>query len=580
MKLAICTMTKNQGTRLVEWVLYHTGLGFNKFIIYLDKCTDNSYNELENAKKEYNIDIDIYLTETFGSDVQELFWEKRSHYVYTKTINEYSYIDWIAFIEVDEFITPQKLNFNLKLFLENLNTKCVYINTWDFKPPFDTNKPILNQSDKCWTDKERFSNGCIFTGKSIIKPTCFKKCMDAHHFMQKDGRISEQFKYNRDLLQIYHGDEVYIDDNILRLSHYRNHSPPCVNYELKNNIKNVCVIGCGWYGCYVTEYLLEKYPNLNITIIDKNDDIFTESSYKNQNRLHLGFHYTQCEKTRNKCKKYFTNFVGKYKDMIGVINDNYYLISDKSNIPFEEYIKLYEDDTYTLVDNKLFDNVCDKIINTKETYINYQLAKQYFKEKFKNRVNFLFNYDVLKIENKNGLVILRSKSNNEISVFSKVFNCTYNQLNNTDNIIYEKCLTLLYKNITKSDFDCITVMDGNFSSLYYYNTIDGTKVYTLTNVQHTPLIKTNTFKDAYEFEEYVLEDKIKLFEDNINEYYPDFDKHFKYYDYFISFKCKNICTNNSRDIVYKIEENIFNVWSGKISFVFDMDSNIDKFLSF
>jgi hypothetical protein len=41
---------------------------------------------------------------------------------------------------------------------------------------------------------------------------------------------------------------------------------------------------------------------------------------------------------------------------------------------------------------------------------------------------------------------------------------------------------------------------------------------------------------------------------------------------------KNICDNNSRDLVYKIEENIFNVWSGKISLIFDMDKHIDTFV--
>jgi hypothetical protein len=121
-------------------------------------------------------------------------------------------------------------------------------------------------------------------------------------------------------------------------------------------------------------------------------------------------------------------------------------------------------------------------------------------------------------------------------------------------------------------------MDGNFSSLYYYNTINNEKIYTLTNVKYTPLIKTTIFEEAYNFENYNLETNIKLFESDIMEYYPDFNKNFTYYNYFTSFKCKNICDNNSRDVVYKIEENIFNVWSGKISLIFDMDKHIDMFL--
>lgn len=346
---------------------------------------------------------------------------------------------------------------------------------------------------------------------------------------------------------------------------------------IPNIIKNICIIGGGWYGCYIAEYLLDKYPNLNITIIDKKDDIFTESSYKNQNRLHLGFHYTDCDKTRNKCEKYFEFFIKKYGELTSNIKNNYYLISNKSNCTFEEYIKLYNKEHYNLIPNRNFKNVYNKIINTKEAYINYEGAKLYFKQKFSNRVNFIFNYEVTKIKNKNGSVVVNSKLNNKM-IFNKVFNCTYNQINSDDNVIYEKCLTLLYKNINEINFDCITIMDGNFSSLYYYNTIDNEKIYTLTNVKYTPLIKTTSFEEAYNFENYNLETNIKLFESDIMEYYPDFNKNFTYYNYFTSFKCKNICDNNSRDVVYKIEENIFNVWSGKISLIFDMDKHIDTFL--
>ena len=26
-------------------------------------------------------------------------------------------------------------------------------------------------------------------------------------------------------------------------------------------VKKICIIGTGWYGCYVAEYLIDNYPN-------------------------------------------------------------------------------------------------------------------------------------------------------------------------------------------------------------------------------------------------------------------------------------------------------------------------------
>ena len=138
-----------------------------------------------------------------------------------------------------------------------------------------------------------------------------------------------------------------------------------MKYNINNStIKNICIIGGGWYGCYIAEYLLEHFNYLNITIIDEKHDIFEGSSSNNQNRLHLGFHYPKCDITKNKCKLYYTKFVNKYKEVILPINKNYYVISSKSTIDYDNYIKLYDINDYSIIENKLFTNIDNNIINT------------------------------------------------------------------------------------------------------------------------------------------------------------------------------------------------------------------------
>ena len=333
--------------------------------------------------------------------------------------------------------------------------------------------------------------------------------------------------------------------------------------------KKICVIGTGWYGCYISEYLLDNYSNIDITILEKNNDLFTGSSYKNQNRLHLGYHYPRCPITREKCKKNYNKFLNKYTELVKHVDKNYYCISkNNSNISFNNYIKLYND--YEVVHNNFLNNIDGHILNTNEGFIDFKKTKKYFKKKFHNRIKIKYNYYVKTIKNKDGVV----RINNELE-FSKVFNCTYNQYQIESPIIYEKCLTLLYKKIEEVPFDCLTIMDGNFSSIYlYYDNI-----YTLTNVTYTPLIKSYSFKEVREFNNYDLYNIKKKFEKNILNYYKDFKKKFKYYDFYESFKCKNISDLDSRDINIKIDKNIFNVWCGKISFVCELDFFIKNFLS-
>lgn len=230
MNIGLSTMTKNQGTRLIEWIEYHKNLGVTKFIIFLDGCTDNSFEILSSVQ---HVDIDIYLTSEINHTSTS--WVNRSHEMYNYVLKNYSHLDWICFIEVDEFIFPQtKIRF--VDYLQSLNTECLYINSWDFKGGFDETKPILGQCYSVWTDEQRFYSDYKFRGKSVIKPSNFIECMDAHHFMRNNGTVSTEFKVpHSNYLQKNYGTEVTIDDNLFRIYHFRNHTPQHMNdYKIIN----------------------------------------------------------------------------------------------------------------------------------------------------------------------------------------------------------------------------------------------------------------------------------------------------------------------------------------------------------
>ena len=337
---------------------------------------------------------------------------------------------------------------------------------------------------------------------------------------------------------------------------------------------DIAIIGGGWYGCYVAEYIIDNYENINITLFDKENEIFRGSSSKNQNRLHQGFHYPRCDITQKKCNKYFNKFINKYNNLTHNIDKNYYIISNTSKVKYKDYIRKYND--FTIIkNNNQFINIEGDIINTEERYIDFNNAIKYFKEKFKKKVKYKLNYNVFSIEEKleSSNVII-----NNVYIFDKVFNCTYNQISdkiNNKSIIYEKCITLLYeKNKNHNDFDCLTIMDGNYSSIFYYKN----NLYTLTDVEYTPLIKSDSYNEVYNFNNYKINDIIEKFERKILMYYPKFKNNFIYKYYYIYFKCKNNNSNDSRDINVTATDNIMNIWCGKISLIFELDNYIKNFI--
>jgi L-2-hydroxyglutarate oxidase LhgO len=101
-------------------------------------------------------------------------------------------------------------------------------------------------------------------------------------------------------------------------------------------MKKIIIIGSGWYGCSAYMELKDRH---NVIIIEQCKNIFEGSSYYNQNRLHLGYHYCRDYATRTLCKENYDIFLARYKDLVCDIEDNYYAIADKSILDFQTYVK-------------------------------------------------------------------------------------------------------------------------------------------------------------------------------------------------------------------------------------------------
>ena len=342
-------------------------------------------------------------------------------------------------------------------------------------------------------------------------------------------------------------------------------------------LQTVIIIGAGWYGCHIAMILKNKY---NIILIEKESDIFNNSSFFNQNRLHSGFHYCRDYNTRQLCKNNYIRFTEQYGNMIDNINKNYYLISNNSIIDYNTYIHIYkyENFKFNTIPNKLFKNIYMNIIVVDEQVINSDNVYSYFKENLAD-IKIILNTKFINYIKKNNITVICEHDNTIINYECDILlDCTYNQAElSKKNYIYELTLSLLFKKIHNINFDAVTIMDGDFMSLYPRDIKNN--LFTLTDVKLTPIVKSHKYSDienANISKEEINNIKDKMIE-RFSYYYPDFIENFSYDGYFISKKTKYISSTDSRDIIIdEIEDNVISVNCGKIYGIFYFEDYIKK----
>lgn len=321
---------------------------------------------------------------------------------------------------------------------------------------------------------------------------------------------------------------------------------------------NIAIIGGGWVGCHLSLKLKNEH---NITLFDKNNELFSETSYKNQNRLHYGFHYARNHKTRLMCKDTFNSFIDEYGFLTKNLKENLYCVPNRESIiDYGTYKQIF--DEFNIKESNIKIQNTDGCIKTNERYVDFISSKLFFNEKLKD------------------IFIQREITSKDLKSLSKqydlVINCTNNFIK--DNIrndsFYELTVTLIYERINDLPFNALTLVDGELFSLYPYSN----NKFTLTDVKHTPIKKFRRIDTLNNFikkiDDKIINEKKELMEKRVKIYLPDFDYLFKYDSYFLSTKSKIINNSDERYPVITKNENIINCFTGKIQGIYIIENYI------
>jgi hypothetical protein len=323
----------------------------------------------------------------------------------------------------------------------------------------------------------------------------------------------------------------------------------------------IAIIGAGWVGCHLANVLKEEH---DIVLFEKNDTIFSETSYKNQNRLHYGYHYARNYSTRNLSKSTFYKFIKDYGFCVQNIDRNFYCVAKKvSLLDLQTYLKIFDDYPFEIVDHN-FTNT-DGCVLTNEKYIDFKKAKEFFENKLKDLVKreTITDMKLVDLSKKFDLVI--DSTNN----FMKLID---------DDNFYELTLTLIYDKINPTEYDSVTFVDGELFSIYPYEN----NKFTLTDVKLTPLKRFSTIEELKKYEKTIdnsfILSKVSEFENNVEIFIEDFKKYFKYNSYFLSVKSKVNDESGNRYPITKINGNIISCFTGKIQGIYPIEEYVYKII--
>tara|TARA_Y100000591_G_C21848436_1_gene710082 strand:+ start:667 stop:1743 length:1077 start_codon:yes stop_codon:yes gene_type:complete len=287
--------------------------------------------------------------------------------------------------------------------------------------------------------------------------------------------------------------------------------------------KSICIIGGGFYGCYIAKKIKENFKNIDIEIYEKNSSLINEAGKNNQYRLHLGFHYPRSLETIKQTQEGSKIFIKEFKNFISKTKKNIYLIHKNSLTSFKSYKNIFRRKKifFKEINLKNIDFLKDihnyeGAINTNEKVILLDKLIPFLKKNIHKNCKINFKNEIKKIDSRKSEIYDRY---NQVKKFDLIINTTYTNPNlgakKKFKVKYEIAGMVKIKNTLKDT--AITIMDGQFVSIYPRNKNEAS----ISSVKFTPIKKFRKLKDLNKY--------IKLAKKNKAEIEKKIINHSKYF---------------------------------------------------
>lgn len=262
------------------------------------------------------------------------------------------------------------------------------------------------------------------------------------------------------------------------------------------NKYDTIIIGGGFYGLRIAQFLREELGVKRVLVIEKEADVMQRASYNNQARVHNGYHYPRSVLTALRSRVNLPIFSEEYAGAIVDDFDKYYAVARNfSKVSARQF-------------ERFFDRIGAEIVLAPKAMSLFNpalieevfLVKEYGFDTTKLRAAVLERLEELQVEVITNTAVIRlEQSNSRLAVFTleksyeaeHVINTTYssiNVINKASSIsivplkheLTEMCLVDMPPEL---DGKAFTIMCGPFFSLMPF---PAKGCYTMSHVRYTP----------------------------------------------------------------------------------------------
>lgn len=344
-----------------------------------------------------------------------------------------------------------------------------------------------------------------------------------------------------------------------------------------NKKSSVLVVGGGIYGCYVAENLAKK--GYAVTLSEKDGDLFTRASAKNQARIHGGYHYPRSFKTAIRSRVGLQKFLEKFPDSVDRNFKMVYAIAKNSKVSANQFKVFCKKIEAPCVENdEILSQFNSKFIQATFTTEEFAFDYRFLKDRAKRKLHELGVNVTLdtQIKNfkpyRNGFeVCYQTAVTEQQTHFDQIFLAAYagnNELieaSGLPELVVQKewaevCLIEVPAHLKKLG---ITVIDGSFFSFMPF---PSEQMHSLTHVRFTPRKFVNN--------EQLLNSQFSLMIKDASRYFPEvmnFTHRKSLFEMKVVLPREN--GNDSRPILYLRDYHwpgLHVVMGGKIDNIFEM----------
>jgi glycine/D-amino acid oxidase-like deaminating enzyme len=368
------------------------------------------------------------------------------------------------------------------------------------------------------------------------------------------------------------------------------------------NIKNILIIGGGFFGMYLSEYFARI--GHTVTLIEKEDDFMQRASYVNQARVHNGYHYPRSILTALRSRVSLPRFYDEFKNCIDNTFDKFYMISQlQSKVSAKQFEKFCHrigavcEPAPPKITDLVDSHYVEAVFTTKEFAFDSAKLKKIMIERIEDAgAKYTLNQKVHTVKPLNNKLLVQVSPNgkdDEIEAIEvdEVFNCTYAMINQilTDSTLEmiplkheltEMALITVPDELKNSG---ITVMDGPFFSVMPF---PARGLHSFSHVRYTPHYEwydtdKEHYRDAHKhYDEIQKQSAYKYMIQDAQRYLPILSES-KYEDSIWEVKTllPRSESNDSRPILFKPNHGLkgfHTIMGGKIDNVYDVIEVIEQ----